>query len=50
MFNMLFNNVTDENEKCLLFLFKTEQIFWPTKYIAFYENHRADISFNWKNV
>ena len=33
LMNMLFNKVHCENEKCLLFLPKTKQTFWPTQYI-----------------
>ena len=37
--NTLFNKVLGENEKCVLFLLKTERIFWPAQYM--YLNHFA---------
>ena len=33
LMNMLFDKVLGENEKCLLFLLKTEETFWPTQYL-----------------
>ena len=29
--NPMFNTILGENEKCLLFLLKTERTFWPTQ-------------------
>ena len=31
----LFNKILGENEKCVLFLLKTEQNFWSTQHICF---------------
>ena len=49
LMNTLFGKVLGENEKCLLFLFKTEWTFWPIQYLSKISHTEQALNKCWLN-